>query len=172
MKIARILTGGRIRIRSYEASDLGFVTGMWQDAENGRYLSDPTHGYVDEAYQKALDGMRDEPCGYYLIVERMDTGERIGSACAFPDDAAKTYDIGYCLHISQWNKGYGTELVSLLLDWLKEIGASAVTAEVAAGNAASRALLSKLGFEIARETEFKKYHMNVRYKSYIYRKEI
>lgn len=172
MKMTGTLTGSRIRIRSYEAADLDFVTGMWQDAENGRYLSDPTHAYVDEAYQTALDGMRDNPCGYYLIVERLDSGDRIGSACAFPDDAAKTYDIGYCLHISQWKKGYGTELVSLLLGWLKEIGACAVTAEVAAENAASRALLSKLGFAIERENEFKKYHMDVRFTSYIYRKDL
>ena len=171
MKMTGILTGGRIRIRSYQASDLDFVTGMWQDEENGRYLSDPTHGYVDEAYQKALDGMQDDPSGYYLIVERLDSGERIGSACAFPD-AAKSYDIGYCLHASQWKKGYGTELVALLLGWLKEMGASAVTAEVAAENTASRALLSKLGFGIAREAEFKKYHMDVRFKSYIYRKDL
>jgi len=172
MKMTGILTGGRIRIRSYEATDLDFVTGMWQDEENGLYLSDPAHGYVDEAYQKALDGMQDDPCGYYLIAERLDSGERIASACAFPDDAAKTYDIGYCLHISHWNKGYGTELVSLLLDWLKEMGASAVTAEVAMENIASRALLSKLGFSIVEETEFKKHHMNVRLKSYIYRKDL
>lgn len=167
-----LLTGGRIRIRSYQASDLDFVTGMWQDEENGRYLSDPTHGYVDAAYQKALDGMQDDPSGYYLIVERLDSGERIGSACAFPDAAAKIYDIGYCLHASHWKKGYGTELVTLLLGWLKELGAAAVTAEVAEENVASRALLSKLGFGIVREAEFKKYHMDVRFKSHIYRKEL
>ena len=167
-----ILTGSRIRIRSYEATDLDFAAGMWQDEENGRYLSDPAHGYVDEAYQKALNGLQDDPCGYYLIAERLDTGEKIGTACAFPDDTATTYDIGYCLHASQWNKGYGTELVALLLGWLKEMGASAVTAEVAVENIASRALLSKLGFAIVRETEFKKYHMNVRYKSCIYRKDL
>jgi len=172
MKIPRPLAGKEVLVRNYAAADMDFVTGMWFDEENGRYMSDPMEGFADDAYRKSLAGMQDDETGYYFVVERTGTGERIGSACAFPDAAGEVYDIGYCIHKAHWRNGYGSEAVSLLLQWLKGAGASAVTAEVAVDNAASCALLTKLGFAVWKHTEFKKYHMDIRYKSYIYRKEL
>lgn len=64
MRISKPIQGGRIRIRNYEATDLAFVTGMWFDEENGKYLSDPTQDYVDEAFQRALDGLSDSKLGF------------------------------------------------------------------------------------------------------------
>lgn len=55
MRIDNVLIGQRIIIRNYEKSDLDFLTGMWFDEENGKYMSDPTAEYVDEIFQKALD---------------------------------------------------------------------------------------------------------------------
>ena len=45
-----------------------------------------------------------------------------------------------------------------------------MTAEVAVGNLASNALLRKFGFAVERRAEFSKYHMDVRFDSYIYAK--
>ena len=114
MKLDRPLEGERIVIRSYAPEDLDFCTGMWFDPENGRYLSDPAREYVDEVFQRALDGLQDSGDGYYLVVERKDGGERIGTCCAFPDEAGKVYDIGYCVHRSCWRQGFGREIVELL----------------------------------------------------------
>ena len=172
VKIRQSLLGKRIYIRNYEKSDLIFLTDMWFDAENGKYLSDPAREFVDEVYQKALDTLEDSKYGYYLVIELMDTGERIGSACIFPGENKQVYDIGYCIHKSCWNQGYGSETVTLLLEWLKESGAEKVTAEVAAENAVSNRLLQKLGFVIEKESEFKKYNMDVRFDSYIYVREL
>ena len=94
MKLDRPLEGERIVIRSYTPEDLDFCTGMWFDPENGRYLSDPAREYVDEVFQRALDGLQDSGDGYYLVVERKGGRERIGTCCAFPDEAGKVYDIG------------------------------------------------------------------------------
>ena len=105
MKLDRPLEGERIVIRSYAPEDLDFCTGMWFDPENGRYLSDPAREYVDEVFQQALDGLQDSGYGYYLVVERKVGGERIGTCCAFPDEAGKAYDIGYCVHRSCWRQG-------------------------------------------------------------------
>ena len=58
MKLDRPLEGERIVIRSYAPEDLDFCTGMWFDPENGRYLSDPAREYVDEVFQRALDGLQ------------------------------------------------------------------------------------------------------------------
>lgn len=168
MKIEKDLLGKRLRIRNYERTDLVFLTNMWFDEENGKYLSDPTREYVDEAYQKALDTLDESPYGYYLVIELADTRTPIGSACMFPDESKRIYDIGYCIHQSHQKQGYGSEAVSLILDFLKEHGAQKVTAEVATENIPSNRLLCKLGFTVEKETEFKKYNMNIRFNSSVY----
>ena len=154
MQIKTPLSGERITIRDYVRTDLPFVTGMWFDGENGKYLSDPTAGFVDENYQKALDGMEDNPAGYYLVIETK---------------AGQVYDVGYCIHKKYWRQGYGTEAILLLKEWIQARGGREITAEVAAENAASNLLLRKMGFEMHRKSEFRKYKMDVHYESYIYR---
>lgn len=149
-------------------SDLTFLTDMWFDQENGKYMSDPAREYVDEAFQKALDTLGESQYGYYLVIALADTMESIGSFCIFPDEEKKVYDIGYCIHKKYWKSGYGSEAVALVLGWLTEQGAKKVTAEVAVENTASNALLQKFGFTVERKTEFKKYNMDVRFDSYIY----
>lgn len=159
-------------IRSYTPEDLDFCTGMWFDPENGRYLSDPTEEHVDEVYRKALDGMERSADGYYLIIELRESGERIGTCCAFPDREGKVWDIGYCIHRSRWKRGYGGEAVNLLTGWIRAQGGTDVTAEAAKENRASCALLERCGFLPVRESSFKKYHMDVSFDSVIYGKKL
>lgn len=173
MKIKNKLIGKRIAIRSYLKSDLDFVGEMWFDKENGKYLSDPEREYIDERYQKAIDGMEDSESGYYFVAELTETGNLIGSCCAFPDSDDKgSYDIGYCVHKSHWRQGYGSEIVSLLLDWIKSEGGKSVTAEAAKENEGSCAMLKKLSFKIIKEAEFKKYNMGISFDSFIFEKSL
>ena len=172
MKIDQIIYGKRICLRDYTESDLEFLSDMWFDEENGKYLSDPTKEYIDPTFQKALDTLGDSKYGYYLVIELTDTKERIGSACMFPDEDKKIYDIGYCIHKDKWNQGYGSEAIAMLLEWLKVKGANKVTAEVAVDNVPSNRLLRKFGFEVEKETCFKKYNMDIQFDSYIYAKNI
>lgn len=171
MKIPETIQGNRIYLRSYDNNDVSFVSSMWFDEENGKYLSDPTQEFIDDAFQKALDNIQDVDDGFYFIIS-LNSGKKIGSISTFPDESGQEYDIGYCIHKDYWKKGYGSEAVTILLEWIKEKGAKTVTAEVAAENTASRRLLEKLGFIVRKETEFKKYHMDITYKSYIYYKNI
>lgn len=168
MKIDKPIQGPRLAIRSYERSDLPFVTSMWLDPENGKYLSDPTADRVDAVFQKALDSLQDSPYGYYLIIEL--AGERIGSFSVFPEDGV--YDIGYCIHKDHWRKGYASEALCMMLDWMKAQGAQKVTAEVAAENTPSNALLCKFGFDAEKRSEFRKYNMDVHFDSLIYAKAL
>ena len=172
MRIEKEMSGNRIRIRNDEKSDLDFVTGMWLDEVNGKYLSDPTEDNVDAAFQKALDSLSDSQYGYYLIIEHNDTGDRIGSFSVFPDEDGKVCDIGYCIHQKYWGNGYGSEALALMLGWMKDYGAEMVTAEVANQNTASNALLRKFRFEVQTETSFEKYNMGIRFDSFIYAKAL
>ena len=169
MKLKQSLVGERIVIRDYTPDDLTFSTDMWFDPENGRYMSDPTAEYIDEVYQRALDGLQDSKDGYYLIVE-LRNGDRIGTCCVFPDKGV--YDIGYCIHKSLWKQGFGTEAVNLLVSWVRERGGLAVTAEAAKENLGSCALLEKCGFVVKKEASFRKYNMDVLFESLIYERKL
>ena len=169
MQIKETLSAERISVRDYRKADLPFLTAMWFDGENGKYLSDPTAEYVDDRYKAALDGLEDSPNGYYLTVVLKGTEQVVGSCCIFPDGEKESYDIGYCIHKNYWGQGYGTELVALVVGWLRDRGAAEITAEAARENTASNRLLRKNGFEAVREGEFKKYNMGISFKSTIYR---
>ena len=144
MHIRQPLQGQRICLRNCQASDIEFLSRMWLDAENGKYTSDPTPEYADEAFQKALQTLPDSPFGYYLVVQRTDTKQPVGSVSLFPDTDKKVYEIGYCIHKDHWRKGY----------------------------AASRALLCKLGFRVAGQSSFQKYNMPVRFESLLYARRL
>ena len=168
MLIEKPLSASRITIRNYQRTDLPFLTAMWFDEENGKYLSDPTREYVDSVYQTALDGLEDNPYGYYLTIVLNASGQTIGSCFIFPDNKNKSFDIGYCIHKNFWGKGLGKELISLLIDWVHKHGGIEITAEAAKENIASNQLLINTGFKVMRESKFKKYNMNVCYESIIY----
>lgn len=171
MKLEGRQIGKRIALRGYRKTDLEFVSGMWFDKENGKYLSDPEKGYIDEKFQKAVDEMADSPLGYYFVAEMLETGELIGSCCALPDYDSEDrliFDIGYCVHKSYWRQGYGRDILFTLLNWIKAQGGVSVTAEAAKENTASVELLKKSGFEVIKESSFKKYNMNISFDSYIF----
>ncbi|WP_367924197.1 GNAT family N-acetyltransferase [uncultured Ruthenibacterium sp.] len=172
MHIRQPIQGQRICLRNCQASDIEFLSRMWLDAENGKYTSDPTPEYADEAFQKALQTLPDSPFGYYLVVQRTDTKQPVGSVSLFPDTDKKVYEIGYCIHKDHWRKGYATEAVELAIDWLRKTGAEKLTAQVANENAASRALLCKLGFRVAGQSSFQKYNMPVRFESLLYARRL
>ena len=169
MLIEKPLVASKITIRDYSKTDLPFITAMWFDEENGKYMIDPTEAYVNEEYRQALNELEDNPEGYYLTVVQTGSDNVIGSCCIFPNKNKDSYDIGYCINKKYWRQGYGTELIQLVIDWVRDRGGVEITAEVAKDNAGSNALLRKFGFEVIRETNFKKYNMDVTFDSYIYR---
>jgi ribosomal-protein-alanine N-acetyltransferase len=168
MQINEVLKGNRIRIRDYRRNDLAFVVTMWLDEENGKYLNDPTKESVDEVYMGMLEKMEDNPFGYYLILEEADTCRLIGTCGIFPCEEKDLYDIGYCIHKDCWNQGYGTEAISLILEWIWQHGGIAVFAEAAKQNPASNRLLQKLGFQKKQDSEYEKYGTDIVFESNIY----
>ena len=168
MQIKKPLEGERIMIRDYRREDQPAITGMWFDPVNGQYMIDPTADYVDDWYRTALEEMEDNPEGYYLTVLLRGTDRVIGSCCMFPDETRECWDIGYCVHREFWRRGVGTELVGLLIGWIRAHGGTQITAEVAKDNIGSNRLLRHYGFQVLREASFDKYHMGITFESYIY----
>lgn len=168
MRIKSDLVGTNIYIRNYELADKLFCTNMWFDKVNGKYLSDPTEEFVDDNYCQAVDDMYNSPNGYYFIITRICDNSRIGSFCAFPDETEQIIDIGYCIHQLYWRQGYATECLKMIIEWAQTQNFTTITAEVAKDNIASCKLLEKFNFKIKKESSYKKYHMNIEFKSYIF----
>lgn len=63
-----------------------------------------------------------------------------------PPDAAGTVEIGYSVSEPQRGRGFATEMTQALLAWGHRRGASRVLASVRPDNAASLAIVAKLGF--------------------------
>ena len=168
MQIEKPLSTSRITIRNYQKADLPFLCEMWFDKENGKYLSDPTKEYIDDKYQAALDGLEDSPYGYYLTVVLNDSQTIIGSCCIFPDEQKESFDIGYCIHKNDWRKGYGSEVLLSVINWVRDRGGKEITAEAAKENVPSNRMLQKHGFTVIRQSKFQKYNMDIEYESNIY----
>ncbi len=168
MLIEKSLTSSRITVRNYQKSDLPYLTAMWFDEENGKYMSDPTLEYVDNDFQKALDCLENNPDGYYLTVVLNGSDKIIGSACIFPDDKREIFNIGYCINKDYWGNGFGSELLGLIITWICDNGGIEITAEVAQDNFASNKLLKNNGFKIKKKSQFKKYKMDICFNSYVY----
>lgn len=171
MQIKNNITTNRLLIRDYKKEDVQAVTSMWFDKENGKYMSDPEEGYVNDRYTESLDEMEDSSDGYYLVAELKETHKLIATCCMFPEEN-NTYDSGYCIHKDYWKCGYGSEVIGAILVWLRERDVHKVTAEVAKENSASCALSKKFGFKTEKETRFKKWNMDVWYDSYVFSLEL
>lgn len=168
MRIEIPFSGARITVRDYGRADLSSITAMWFDEVNGQYMVDPTEAFVDDWYRNALNELEDNPEGYYLTIVLNGTDRIIGSCCMFPDEKGERYDIGYCIHKNYWRQGLGTELIALIIGWVRSHGGTEITAEVAKENVASNRLLLHYGFRVLREATFRKHNMDVTFESYIY----
>jgi ribosomal-protein-alanine N-acetyltransferase len=74
-------------------------------------------------------------------------GGLIGSVCAVNvDDLHQKATLGYCLARRFWSKGYATEAVQAVLDYMfAEVGLNRVEASHAVGNISSGRVLQKAG---------------------------
>ena len=141
----------RLQLRPLQESDLVTFEAYRSDPEVARYQSWSPPYSLDEA-RAFLDEMKDaQPgtCGtwYQLAVERLEQPGLIGD-CAFqvlPEDERQA-QIGYTFAQAFQGKGFATEAVGRLLDFLfSEYQLHRVTATCDAENVASARLLERLG---------------------------
>jgi RimJ/RimL family protein N-acetyltransferase len=107
----------------------------------------PAQGWPHE---DTLDGLRmavehGYPAGWMVTLDRSVIGDCGIHGVA---DSAGIIEIGYGLAAPFRGHGYGTEVVAAMTAWLiEQSGVTAISAATLAGNAASRRVLEKNGFE-------------------------
>lgn len=171
MKIEKVTTP-RLYLRGFEKTDVGFAMSVWNDPEMGEYLPDPSFENMDEEYRKSLETLGEDETCCYLISESKMTGERIGTCSFIPSEDGVAYDIAYCVHKKIWGNGYATEMAQGMIDYAKQHNAKKITVVVNKENAASNAIVRKLGFKIVGEKSYKKSGTDLEFSDYQYELEI
>ncbi len=143
------LTSARLGFRHWAAADLPLATALWQDPEVTRYLGGPfTNEQVEQ--RLTLEMVRHQELGiqYWPIFDRS-TGQHAGVAGLRPwHDEPRVCEVGVHIARAFWSGRYGEEAArTVLTHAFNTLHLEAVTALHAPGNANSRALIQRLGFQ-------------------------
>ena len=148
----------RLLLRNFNASDLEAFLAYRNDPAVARYQSWDVP-YPREKAEEFIAEMSDiqapkQGHWFQLALELKETGALIGDAAfCIKDDDARQAVIGFSIASAYWRKGFATEALTALLDYLfEDIDLHRVTADCDVENVGSWKTLEKLGFR--REAHF------------------
>ena len=112
------LRGNRIYLRPTEKEDLIYVRAWYNDPDVRKLIGEVTPSNAD-AMEKWFQRMQDDPCRVWFTVVLNENARPIGEAgllrIFYP---WRTADLSIILGDKfAWGKGYGTEVMKLLLDY-------------------------------------------------------
>lgn len=141
----------RLTLRPHELSDVPFMIALNADPEVVRYTGNRAFGSEDEAVAVVVSLMRqheERGLGRFVVCLR-DSGERIGWCGLKWHEEEQAADLGFRFFRAHWGRGYATEAARACLVWGDGLGLPRIFAEAMPANAASVAVLHKLGFREA-----------------------
>ena len=134
---------------------LGDAEGMYNnwatDPEVNKFLSWPLHKSMDETKEVISKWIANYENGSYnWIVETKNTHEVIGSICEEGKSIKnKTIALGYCYGSKFWNKGYASEVLRKVIEYLlNEQDFYLVEANHRSSNPASGRVMQKAGMHL------------------------
>ena len=151
--VFRLLEGKSLRLKLGDKEDLDFFLGFWNNLDYyGDYEPIMEQMTKNEAEKRLTDSSKTS----YFIIQKKD-GANIGLIACFGQSSG-SITIGYAIKPSEHNKGYGTEALQLMVDYLflaKEI--HRIQANTDPQNGASQHILEKVGFKkegVSRRSSF------------------
>lgn len=147
-----LLRGGRVTLRGPTDADADDLFAVFSDREVMRYWSREAMTEASEAAALVVEieeRFADRAMLQWMIADARDD-RAIGTCTLFHvDPPHRRAEIGYALRRDRWGAGLATEAVSLALDWAFDVlGLHRVEADIDPRNAASRAMLARLGFQV------------------------
>lgn len=138
----RLLEGKRMNLRIMEKEDLSLVQ-AWVNDHKFMGEFEPILQETKASLEKQYDRLKD---GQWFFIETKD-GAKIGYICHYLVKGRLT-ELGYALVPSERGKGYGTEVVKIIVDYLF-LSRSIVRIQVQTDeeNKASQRILEKSGFK-------------------------
>lgn len=147
----------RLLLRPYSHEDTPAIVQMLNDPEMARFLMVTPYPFVEfdartlvKAAWRRMTGGR----GFDLLVTtKAQAGQVVGSVGIGLHDEGARAELGFWIGRDHWGRGYATEAARRMMEFSAEaLKVSRFTGTVATDNAASLAVLAKLGFaEIGRD---------------------
>ena len=141
----------RLILRKFKIEDAEGVFKNWAtDPNTNKFLSWPLHKDVEETKGVVRKWISEyETGGYNWIVEVKETHEVIGNiAEQGKSNRHKTISLGYCYGSKFWNKGYATEALRRVIEYLlNEQDFYLVEANHRSSNPASGRVMQKAGMK-------------------------
>lgn len=151
MDNTKVLETERLILRKFKIEDASGVFNNWAtDPETNKYLSWNLHKDVNETKEIIEKWISEYANGSYnWIVELKDTKEVIGSIGEQGKNLKhKTISLGYCYGSKYWNKGYASEALKRVIEYLlSEQDFYLVEANHRSSNPASGRVMQKAGMK-------------------------
>ena len=140
----------RLTLRPFTMDDADAMFHNWaSDPEVTKYLTWPAHSNVEISRMVLKDWLfQYEKENYYQwAIVLKDLGEPIGSISVVNmDDRVQKAEIGYCIGKSYWHKGYTSEALSAVMQFMfTEVGCRRIEARHDTANPNSGKVMEKCG---------------------------
>ncbi len=146
--MTHVLDTERLRLRTLAPADAQFYLQVVNVPAFIEYIGDRGIRTLDAARQAIIDGpmAMQAALGHSLcLVELKQDGTPLGMCGLIKRETLPDVDIGYAFLPQHGGKGYATEAAAAVLAFAKSIGKRLVLAITSPGNAASNAVLRKIG---------------------------
>ncbi|MEV6821468.1 GNAT family protein [Nocardiopsis dassonvillei] len=141
------LSSARLTLRELRPTDVGDLLRVYGDAEAVRHLSftPRTRQQCAAIVEAAMTDSEQESRGVYMLaVARQE--ELVGTARLAVDERPHSAQIGFALRPDLWGRGFGSELVQLLLRLgFDELGLKRIWGARSPGNQASERVMLRAG---------------------------
>lgn len=151
----------RLELRSWSPGDFELALALWGDPDVTRLFGGPfSEEWVRERLQREISNLETHGFQYWPVF-LLETGEHVG-CCGLkpyiptrPLSIEPIHEIGFHLHKAHWGRGYGEEAARAVIHRaFQELGGRGIFAGHHPENHASRALLTKLGFQYVYDEYF------------------
>ncbi|WP_329110724.1 GNAT family N-acetyltransferase [Micromonospora sp. NBC_01699] len=145
------LAGQAVKLREFRSDDVADAFAIDGDDRVTRWLSfdsrdrAATAAMVDGAITRAKLVPRTE---YYLAVTDADADDRMIGFARLGFSGVRAAKLGYAIHADHWGHGYATDAARTLIDFgFGQLGRHRITAAIGPENAASIAVVKRLGMQ-------------------------
>ncbi len=159
------LKSARLGFRCWTRDDLPLARELWGDMEVTRFFGGPfSDEEISERLQREIDRMNVNQFQYWPI-HLLSDNEHVGCCGLRPyrlED--KIHELGFHLRPKYWGRGLALEAARAAIDYAFEtIGAKGLSAGHHPGNANSKKVLEKLGFQYTHDEYFAALGMSIPY---------
>lgn len=161
----------RLILRKFKMEDAEEVFKNWcSDDEVSKYVRWTTHKNIEDTkqyLQTVMDKYKKDEYEWGITLK--DTGELIGAMAAFINPEDNRYELGYNISRKHWRKGYTTEALRRVMDYLiNDVGLKKFRCEHVKQNPASGAVMQKVGFKYVKDDTTEKFDKSQKFETKVY----